>query len=130
MFRPHWVCPRSRVCAFPIYTAHAPGCSIWSGPCVACGSSFRVLHKSMDSIGPAFCAFPGPSSSGSQDLDGCTPLRVQCTFSPPRSQPQFPCASCVCSWELASIRDLPGGCQPSSISGGLWLEIGGLFAVW
>ena len=72
VFWSHWVCPQSRVCAFPIYTAQGPGCSIWSGPCVACGSSFRVLHKSTDSVGPAFCAFPSLSSSGSQELDGHT----------------------------------------------------------
>ena len=96
VFPPHWVCLHSRVCAFPVYTAQAPGCCIGSRPCVACSSSFRVLHKSVDSIGPAFCAFPGPSSSGSQDLDGCTPLRVQCTFSPPRSQPQFPSTPVGC----------------------------------
>ena len=60
------------VCAFPVYTAQAPGCSIWSGPCIACGSSFRVLHKSADSVVPAFCAFPGLSGSGSQGLDGHT----------------------------------------------------------
>ena len=64
--------PRSRVCAFPIYTAQVPGCSIWSGPCVACGSSFPVLHKSTDSVGPAFRAFPGGNSSGRQELDGRT----------------------------------------------------------
>ena len=56
------------VCAFPVYTAQAPGCSIWSGPCVECGSSFRVLHKSTDSVAPAFCVFPGLSASGSQGL--------------------------------------------------------------
>ena len=53
----------------------APGCSIWSGPCVECGSSFRVLHKSADSVAPAFCAFPALSGSGSQrpgrPLPGC-----------------------------------------------------------
>ena len=64
--------PRSRVCAFPVYTAQAPGCSIWSGPCAECGSSFRVLHKNSDSVGPAFCAFPRPSSSGRQELEGRT----------------------------------------------------------
>ena len=47
--------PRSRACARPVYAAQAPGCSTWSGPCAACGSSFRVLHKSADSVGPAFC---------------------------------------------------------------------------
>ena len=39
VFRPHSVCPLTGVCAFPVYTAQAPGCSIWSWPCVACGSS-------------------------------------------------------------------------------------------
>ena len=62
--------PYRRVCAFPVYTAQAPGCSIWSGPCVECSSSFRVLHKSADSVAPAFCIFPGLSGSGSQRL-GC-----------------------------------------------------------
>ena len=56
------------VCAFPVYTAQVPGCSIWSGPCVECGSSFPVLHKSADSVAPAFCAFPCLSCSGSQRL--------------------------------------------------------------
>ena len=64
------------VCAFPVYTAQAPGCSIWSEPCVECSSSFRVLQKSVDSLAPAFCAFPGLSGSGSQrlghPLPGCS----------------------------------------------------------
>ena len=64
--------PRSQVCAIPIYTAQAPGCCIWSGPCVACGSSFRVFHKRVDLVGHEFCAFPGLSTSGSQELDGHT----------------------------------------------------------
>ena len=68
VFRPHWVCPIQGCLCFPVYTAQAPGCSIWSGPCVECGSSFRVLHKSADSVAPAFCAFPGLSGSGSQGL--------------------------------------------------------------
>ena len=61
-----------RDAAFPVYPAQSPGCSIRSVPCVACGSSFRVLHKSADLVAPAFCAFPGRSSSGSQELDGRT----------------------------------------------------------
>ena len=68
------------VCAFPVYTAQAPGCSIESVPCVACGSSFRVLHKSVDSVVPAFCAFPGLSGSGSQGLDGRTLPRCGAPF--------------------------------------------------
>ena len=36
------------------------------------GSGFWVLHKSAELVGPGFCAFPGRSSSGSQELDECT----------------------------------------------------------
>ena len=36
--------------------------------------------------------------------------------------------ACVCFQELASSRD--PGCRPSRISGSLWIETGGLFAVW
>ena len=82
--------PRSRVCALPIYTSQAPGCSIWSGPCIACGPSFRVLHKSADSVAPAFCAFPGPSGSGSQQLNGRTLPGCSAPSPHCQAQPQFP----------------------------------------
>ena len=125
--------PRSRVCALPVYAAQAPGCFIWSRPCVACGSSFRVLHKSAGSVGPAFCAFPVRAAQAARSLTGVL-SRVRCAFSPPRAQPQFPRAPsgapCVCSAELVFSRDPPGGCQPSRISGSLWLETGSQFAVW
>ena len=62
--------PRSRLCALPVCTAQAPGCSIWSGPCVVCGSSFRVLHKSADSVGPVFCAFPARAAQAARSLTG------------------------------------------------------------
>ena len=67
--------PHRGVCAFPVYPAQAPGCSIWSGPCVECGSSFRVLHKSAHSVAPAFCVFRGLSGSGSQGLGRPLPGR-------------------------------------------------------
>ena len=76
--------PYRDVCAFPVYTAQAPGCSIWSGPCVECCSSFRVLHKSADSVAPPFCVFPGLSGSGSQRLG--RPLPWCCAPFPPRPQ--------------------------------------------
>ena len=61
--------------------------------------------------------------------------RVQRASSPPGSQPQFlrtarSVAPCVSSGELDSSCDPLGGCQPSRISGSLWLETGSLFAVW
>ena len=128
--------PLTGVCAFPVYTAQAPGCSIGSVPCVACGSSFRVLHKSADSVAPVFCAFPGLSGSGSQELDGCTlpgaahPYPSTAPGSVSVGAGRVP-AACVCSQELASRCDPPGGgCRQYRISGSLCLETGGLFAVW
>ena len=56
------------VCAFPVYTAQAPGCSIWSGPCIECGSSFRVLHNSPDSVAPACCVFPASVAQAARGL--------------------------------------------------------------
>ena len=62
------------------------------------------------------------SGSGSQGLDGrCLPG----AFCP---QPQSPPAPVGCLRPV-SRRDLPSGCRPSRISGGLRLETGGLFAV-
>ena len=125
VFQPHCVCPRLRVCASPVYTAQAPGCSRWSGPCIACASSFQVLQKSADSVGPVFSAFPSPSSSGSQELDECT--LPWCTAPYPLCSP---CLSFhalrlgepwVCSRELVSSHDPPSGSPPSRISGSLWL---------
>ena len=81
------------VCAFPIYIAQAPGCSIGSVLCVACGSSFRVLHKSVDSVVPAFCAFPGLSGSGSQELDGHTLPR--CCAPSPLCGPSLSFCACM-----------------------------------
>ena len=116
--------PARGPCGFPVYTTQAPGCSIGSRPCVACGSSFRVLHKSTDSVGPAFCAFPSPSSSGSQEFDehtlpGCSAPYPSLSF-----HVRLLGAPCVCSGELVSSRDPPSRCQSSRISGSLWLETG------
>ena len=126
--------PRSWVRAFPVYTAQAPSCSIWSGPCVAWGSSFRVLHKSTDSVGPAFCAFPSWAAQAARSLTGTVspgvvrllPSTVPASVSTRASQMR---AACVYSWELASSCDPPSECCPSRISGSLWLETGSLFAV-
>ena len=59
--------PPLRVCAFPVYTAQAPGCSV--GELSKADLGFRalprfkplrfrflVLHNGADSVGPAFCA--------------------------------------------------------------------------
>ena len=62
--------PLSRVCALPVDTAQAPSCSTWSGPCVACGTSFPVIHKIATSGGPAFCAFPARAAQAARSLTG------------------------------------------------------------
>ena len=134
VFQPHWFCPHSRVCAFPVYTAQAPGCSIGSRPCVVCDSSFQVLHKIADSVGPAFCAFPTRAAQAIRSLTGALspgavrllPSAVPACF---RTHQSGVCALCL-FWGAVSSRDPPGGCQPSRISGSLWLETGSLFAVW
>ena len=97
------------------------------GPWVACGSSFGVLHKSADSVGPAFCAFPAQAAQAARSLlrgESARHWRAQspwelCAFSPPWSQPQFPCASVGCvrlvlgrwsllqpSWQMSTIQNL------------------------
>ena len=108
VFRPHWVWPRSQVCTFPVYTAQAPGCSIGSGPCVVCGSSFWVLHKSADSVGPAFCAFPAGEAQAARSLTGALtpgvahllPSAVPASVS---VRPSLVClVSVLGSWSLAA----------------------------
>ena len=119
--------PRSRVCAFPVYPAQAPGCSIWSRPCVASSSSFVLLHKSAGLVGPAFCAFPTRAAQAARSFRSALSPgagRLLPSAAPASGAP------CVCSGELASSRNPPGRCQPSRISESLWLETGRLFAVW
>ena len=106
--------PLTGVC-FPRLHCAGSGCSIWSGPCVACGSSFRVLLKSADSVGPAFCAFPARAAQAARSLTGALspgmvrllPSAVLASVSACVSRV---CAPCVYSWELASSRDPPSGC--------------------
>ena len=64
------LCPSTHgLCAFPVYTAQAPGCSPGElskpgpgcehFPSLSCsGSDFQVLHKGTDSVRPVFCTFP------------------------------------------------------------------------
>ena len=77
VFWPHWVCPGLQRVCFPglycsgfrlLYREWALSCVHFPGLSHSC-SSFPALHKSADSVGPAFCAFPSHSSSGSQELD-------------------------------------------------------------
>ena len=77
---------------------------------------------------------PRLSCSGSQELDEHTLPRCSVPYplcSPSLSFRAHRCGvPCVSSGKLVSGCDSPGGCQPSRISGSLWLETGSLFAVW
>ena len=142
VFRPHWVCPHFRRVCFPclfcsgsrlLYRERALSCVHCPGPSRS-GSGSWVLHKDAYSLGPAFCAVPGRSSSGNQELDAHTPFRCSVTSPLPSPSLSFQAhwsgVPCVCSGDPISGYDPPGGCQPSRISGSLWLETGSLFAVW
>ena len=72
--------PAHSLCAFMVYTSQPLGCSArnclqWALGCLHfsglshSGSGSWVLHKGVDSVGPVFCALPGPSSSGDQVHD-------------------------------------------------------------
>ena len=92
---------------------------------------FSVFHKSTDSDGPAFCAFPARAAQAARSLMGTlSPGSVR--LLPCRPNLSLPAhrSCCVCSGELVSSHDPPGRDQPSRISGSLWLETGILFAVW
>ena len=133
--------PVHRVCAFPSTLLRLQAALQGAGPALCVlpspsrsGSGSRVLHKEADSVGPVFCAVSGPRSSGNQELEEHTlfrgiatsPLPVPASVSG-RARSDVPCVS---SGELISGCNPAGGCQPSRISGNLWLETGSLFAVW
>ena len=115
--------PHRGVCAFPVYTAQAPGCSIWSGPCVECGSSFRVLHNSADSVAPVFCVFPGLSGSGSQRLGQHSP-RVRCAFSLCGERPGQPEAWRPLPWRGSPFPSAAPARAAGRVSGSLHLGTG------
>ena len=107
--------PHRGVCAFPSTLLRLPAALYGVGPALS-AVRFRVLHKSSDSVAPAFCAFPGLSGSGSQRLGRPLPGHAAPFPSAPARTGQVP-AAYVCSQALASSRDPSGGgCRPSRIS--------------
>ena len=99
-------------CAFWVYTAQAPGCSVGhrlNCPCVLCTSQvyaaqvhlLRHSARAQTRLGLRFVPFPGPSSSGRQLLGEFT----------------VPGVPCVSRGELTSGCEPPDRCQPSRIPG-------------
>ena len=118
VFRPHWVCPPlTGVCAFPVFTAQAPGCSIWSGPALHAVPVFGYSTNGRTRLHLLSAGFVPSLAEAAQAtrslMGGLSPVR--CAFSPPRPQPQFPSAPVGCM-RIVFSRDPPGGCQSSRIS--------------
>ena len=131
--------PDHSMCAFPVYTAQAPGCSAGE----------------LSKVGPGLCALPmskplrfrfsgtpqrhrfswacvlRPSQVQAAQVTRCLVSTLspggRCILSPPLSQPlsflgaQWECClmPCVSPGELISGCDPPGRCQPSRIPGRL-----------
>ena len=140
---PHWVCPAHGMCAFPVYTAQAPGCS--AGELSNADPGLRALPRSK----PLRFRFSGtPQGHGLSWACILCPSQVRAakvtrclvsTLSPglgggdgvlrlPRpsrsvswvhSKSAVSAVLCVSSGELISGCDPPGGCQPSRIPGRL-----------
>ena len=93
--RPHWVCSCSqRVCAFPVYSAQALGCS--AGELSKAGPGLHALPRSkllrfrfLDTPQrPEFCALPGSEQLRPPDSWWAhSPQVGQGVLSPPQSQP-------------------------------------------
>ena len=129
--------PADGMCAFPVYTVQALGCSVWN--CLrwalGCmhfpglshsGSGSRALSKAQTWLGLCFLPFPGHQrSSGDQVLGkhcrpqvGAVTYRLSClchSVFKMYSQHTFSGLPCVSSVELISGCNPPGGCQPSRI---------------
>ena len=65
--------PRSRGCAFPVYTAQAPSCSIGRERALRCMRfQFSGIPQKRGLGWACVLCLPCPSGSGSQELDGRT----------------------------------------------------------
>ena len=140
VFRPHWVCPCSR-CVLSLSTLlrlqvalQGAGWSCVHFPRLSCSFRFSGTPQRRRLSWGCILCLPGSSSSGNQELDERTLFRCSVTSPLPSPSLSFRHARsgepCVSSAELISGCDPPGGCQPSRISGSLWLKTGSLFAVW
>ena len=133
--------PAHSVCAFPVYTAQAPGCS--AGELSKVGPGLHALPRSKPlkvqilrystkvytRVGLRFVPFPVPSSSGNQVLGEHTLPRwssvsyhfphPSCLVSWVFSESSVSGVLCVSSGELISGSNTLGGCQLSRVPGRL-----------
>ena len=128
--------PRSRVCELSLSTLLRLLAALYgASPALRAVPVFGYSTKARTRLCLRFVPSPAGAAQAAGSLTGALspgavrllPSAAQASVSTRASRV---CAPCVYSWELASSRNPPGGCRPSRISGGLWLETGGPFAVW
>ena len=132
VFRPHWVCPHSRHLCFVrlycsrsqlLYRKRALSCLRFQ---ISCAPQKRRLGCA------CFVPSPAQAAQASRSLTGALSLgavHLIPSVVPASVSPRAGWVLLVSSGELVSRFNPPHGCQPSRISGSLWLETGGLFAV-
>ena len=104
-----------------------------AGPALRALPLFRYSTKAPTQLGLRFVPSQAGAAQAARSLKSTVSLGAACIL--PSSAPALVSARrlgapCVCSRELVFSRDPPGRCQPSRISGSLWLEPGSLFEVW
>ena len=128
-FRPHWVCPVQGCLCFP--RLHCSGSRLlYMERALRC-LQFQFSGTPQKRRFGCACVLclPRPERLWQPGAWAPSPLRGPSLNFLAFGSSLVP-AACVCSQELDSSRDPPGGgCRPSRISGSLWLETGGLFAV-
>ena len=98
--------PYGGVCAFPVYPAQAPGCSIWSGPCVDAVPVFGSSTKARIRLRLRFVPSPASAVQAARGVGALSPMRRAVSLAPARAAGRVP-AACFCLEELASSRDPP-----------------------
>ena len=128
------------ICAFPVYTAQAPGCS--AGELSKVSSGLRVLPRSKPlrfrfsgtpqrhrlSWACVLCPFQVQAAQATRCLASALSQLGGASYHLPGPRPLVSCVClksaisgvlCVSSGELISDCDPPGGCQPSRVPGRL-----------
>ena len=135
VFRPHWVCPAHGCVLSPSTLLRLQAALYGAGPALRAVPVFGSSTKARTQLGLHFVPSLAGAAQAAKNLTGALPLGAGHLL--PSAAPasvsvraSWVCAPCVYSQELASSCDPPSRCQPSRISGSLWLQTGDLFAVW
>ena len=135
VFWPLWVCPTHRCVLSPSILLRRPAALYGAGPALHAVPVLGSSTKAWTRLDLRFVPSPARAAQAARSLTGALspgavrllPSTVSASVSTRTSRVRAPC---VCSGELASSCDSPGGCRSSRISGSVWSETGSPFAVW